>query len=260
MPLKLDRNLAQRLATGLIVGPLVLWVVYRGELAFLVLAALAASVATVEFYRLLDLPRRALWIGLPAAGILTLAGQTGSAVMGAAALSATFLTGLLCCGLRRRALLIPGAALYIGVPLALCLAIRGMPLGIMWAFTVIVANWGTDSLAYICGHLFGRHPLAPTISPNKTIEGAMGGLLGGIGVGVMLNLAAGSLSWRSAGVAALAALGTILGDLFESALKRRADAKDAGSILPGHGGILDRIDGLIVACVLVWVFLTVVGG
>ena len=136
-------------------------------------------------------------------------------------------------------------------------------------FVVIIAAmvtvWAADSFAYFAGKSFGHRPLAPSLSPKKTIEGVVGGLLGAC---LVLLLSAflgfdpalqGSnlLLWVAAGV--LAALVSVAGDLFQSRIKRRAGVKDSGSILPGHGGILDRIDGLI-AAIPVFASLWVVSG
>ncbi|MEM7220060.1 MAG: phosphatidate cytidylyltransferase [Pseudomonadota bacterium] len=124
---------------------------------------------------------------------------------------------------------------------------------------VCLVVWGADVLAYFAGHAFGRHKLAPQVSPGKTWEGAIGGVLGGAAV------AWGFAVWAFGNdlpavivplLLALAAL-SIFGDLFESVLKRTAGAKDSGALLPGHGGLLDRVDALI--CVLPVAALTLVG-
>ena len=113
--------------------------------------------------------------------------------------------------------------------------------------------WAADSFAYFAGKAFGRRPLAPTLSPKKTIEGVAGGLFGACLVllisaflGFDPALQGSDLwIWVFAGIAA--ALISVVGDLFQSRIKRRAGVKDSGSIQPGHGGILDRIDGLVAA-------------
>jgi phosphatidate cytidylyltransferase len=114
--------------------------------------------------------------------------------------------------------------------------------------------WGADIAAYFTGRAVGGPKLAPAISPNKTWSGAVGGLLGAL-------LAAAVLAWlwpghaNGAGLARLAVLAlplavmSILGDLYESHLKRRAGVKDSGTLLPGHGGVMDRLDGLVPAAV-----------
>jgi phosphatidate cytidylyltransferase len=117
---------------------------------------------------------------------------------------------------------------------------------LIWVFIV---TWSTDIGAYFAGRSFGRHKLAPSISPNKTIEGLLGGMAAATLIG-----SAWALSNRLGG-ALLAfppffAVAAQIGDLFESGMKRRAGVKDSGTWLPGHGGVLDRLDGLVPVAVL----------
>lgn len=108
---------------------------------------------------------------------------------------------------------------------------------------VMVAVWIADSAAYFAGKRFGRHKLAPEISPGKTWEGVAGALVGVSIYGLVVCLAFGFTPWLIVGLWGLTVL-SIIGDLFESLLKRQAGIKDSGTLLPGHGGVLDRIDGL----------------
>jgi phosphatidate cytidylyltransferase len=147
-----------------------------------------------------------------------------------------------------------GAAWYVGgfvyalLPALALLWIRersGIEL-LLWAFIV---TWSTDIGAYFAGRRFGRRKLAPSISPGKTVEG----LYGGIAAATLLG---GAWAYATHLGVALFALAPILaitaqaGDLFESAIKRRAGVKDSGAWLPGHGGVLDRLDGLVPVAVL----------
>jgi len=124
------------------------------------------------------------------------------------------------------------------------------PMGHRWLLTALAIVWAADSGAYFAGRHFGKHKLSPRISPNKTVEGMVGGLLAGLVVGLGFGWYAG------AGVTQLPALAlvifatvlfSVVGDLFESLLKRHVGAKDSGTLIPGHGGILDRIDGVLAA-------------
>jgi phosphatidate cytidylyltransferase len=146
--------------------------------------------------------------------------------------------------------------LYLGLPIGALIAIRAMrgPAGL---FLLMLTVMVSDTAQYYSGRLFGRRLLAPVISPKKTVEGAIGGFV----FGMLLMGAAGhwwlpDVSWpvRSILGAALVALG-IAGDLFESMLKRSAGVKDSSALIPGHGGVLDRIDALLFAAPIYYVVL-----
>lgn len=137
---------------------------------------------------------------------------------------------------------------YLGAPLVAALWLRGQDNGEKWFLVMLIANWVTDSAAYFTGRFFGKTPFAPTISPKKTWEGVIGGLIGGF----ILTLIAAALLGLDIGAAVIligifVPIATVLGDLLESKLKRHFNVKDSGNILPGHGGILDRIDGTLLA-------------
>ena len=122
--------------------------------------------------------------------------------------------------------------------------------GHRWLLAALALVWAADSGAYFAGRRFGRRKLAPTISPNKTVEGALGGLVAGVGVALAFGLFAGATAAQLpalALVAVVAVMASIVGDLVESLLKRQAGVKDSGALIPGHGGILDRIDGVLAA-------------
>jgi phosphatidate cytidylyltransferase len=149
---------------------------------------------------------------------------------------------------------LPGVAagvlgpLYIGLPLGALMAVRWIH-GREAALLLILIVVASDSAQYYAGRAFGRHLLAPALSPKKTVEGAIGGLVAG---SVALALL-GHWWWPDAPLAMRAGLGVVLaalgitGDLFESMLKRAAGVKDSAALIPGHGGVLDRIDALLFA-------------
>lgn len=122
--------------------------------------------------------------------------------------------------------------------------------GNLWLLTALTMVWAADSGAYFAGRAFGKHKLAPRVSPNKTIEGLLGGMVAGIVVACAFGWLAGLTVAHVPQlvlVSAVAVLASVLGDLFESLLKRHAGAKDSGAVIPGHGGVLDRIDGVLAA-------------
>jgi phosphatidate cytidylyltransferase len=124
--------------------------------------------------------------------------------------------------------------------------------------TLFAIVWVGDSTAYYCGRAFGRRPLAPRVSPRKTIEGAIAGILGSIGAGLVMFPWLLGESWPAAAmISGLAAAAGQIGDLAESVLKRSAGVKDSSSILPGHGGILDRLDSLLFAAPVFYYLLQV---
>jgi phosphatidate cytidylyltransferase len=148
---------------------------------------------------------------------------------------------------------------YVGVPLGLLTAVHaqhGAYVTLLLIATVVVS----DSAQYYSGRTFGRRPLAPTISPKKTIEGAIGGVV----FGTLFMLIAGSRLLPGTAPVSLMAVGLaivvlgICGDLFESRLKRVAGVKDSSALIPGHGGILDRIDALLFATPAYFLFLRTV--
>lgn len=122
--------------------------------------------------------------------------------------------------------------------------------GSRWLLLALAIVWATDTGAYFAGRKFGKHKLAPRVSPNKTIEGFVGGALAGVLVAVVAAPLAGATAAQLplvALVALLTVFASVVGDLFESLLKRHVGAKDSGTLIPGHGGVLDRIDSVLAA-------------
>ncbi len=145
---------------------------------------------------------------------------------------------------------------YLGWPLALFLALRGYDFGygstgFWWLVATFGMVWGNDSAAYITGHFFGKTKLSPRISPAKTWEGFAGGLAVSIFGAFLLTLPL-HLPWYAwLSLGALTAVAATIGDLSESLLKRGSGVKDSGQLIPGHGGMLDRMDSLLFAVIVV---------
>jgi phosphatidate cytidylyltransferase len=130
-----------------------------------------------------------------------------------------------------------------------------------WLFFGLALNWAGDTLAYYVGRAFGKHQLAPVVSPKKSWEGAAGSVLGSIifGVFYMRHFASEVPWWHIAGIALVGNIAGQFGDLAESAMKRGAGVKDSGHMLPGHGGMLDRVDSALFALPVVYL-LSVLSG
>ncbi|MDP4126346.1 MAG: phosphatidate cytidylyltransferase [Bacillota bacterium] len=151
------------------------------------------------------------------------------------------------------------AFLYTVVLLSHLYLLRQLPRGLELTFLTIFLVWATDTGAYLIGRQFGRHLLAPQVSPKKTVEGSIGGLMLSIVVAMVFWNQIGGTSWVTYLILAIIiAISAQIGDLFESALKRSAGVKDSGTLIPGHGGILDRFDSLIFAIPLVYYGVTMI--
>jgi phosphatidate cytidylyltransferase len=151
--------------------------------------------------------------------------------------------------------------LYIGWLLSFYVELRSLADGRGWVFLAILTTFASDTGAYFTGRAIGRHKLAPYISPKKTWEGVVGGVLGAIVASVVLSfLLSLPLLWWGAIIAGIliSVIGQ-LGDLVKSLFKRNMAIKDSGNVLPGHGGLIDRMDSLAFAGVLVYYFVVFVG-
>ena len=156
---------------------------------------------------------------------------------------------------QRIALLVAGFAVILPPALAM-LAMRPVDL-----LAVLVLVWIADIAAYFTGNALGRHKLAPSISPGKTWEGAAGGLLGALAYAIIFGIMIEGISWPAyLAAATLLTVLSVVGDLYESAAKRQAGLKDSGNMLPGHGGILDRIDSAAAALPVAALLLPMVKG
>ena len=126
-------------------------------------------------------------------------------------------------------------------------------------FLVFIVTWANDTSAYFVGRSLGRHKLIPSLSPNKTVEGAVGGLVASALVASLFTRLVEVSPWPLAALGLCLGLAAQLGDLWESMLKRYAGVKDSGSFLPGHGGFLDRFDGIFFALPLGYFLFRLVG-
>ncbi len=266
----------KRWLTAIILGPLVLWILIKGHtLVFAALVSAVAVFAVREYLRIIFGNE-----GGAVSNTLKLISYTISMIliMGACLGSWQIMFLALPLNLMALALFVllrfsscPGifnsitkqmmGIVYIPVPLALLVFLKEMEGGTLWIIWALIVIFANDTGAFYTGSFFGKHKLSPHISPNKTLEGSLGGLAAAMGVGFIFSL----LFFKSLSLALLTipcsfmmAIAGQVGDLFESAMKRASKVKDSGRILPGHGGMLDRIDGLLLAIPVHYVYLVFV--
>jgi phosphatidate cytidylyltransferase len=270
-----NSELGSRLLTAAIGIPLLLYLLFWSPgWGFFALVAAAAAVATWEFCSIAyddDHPTLRLLAVVSAVGVVAVLFFVPTELMAVILAAAVVLSLLQLFSFhdRERSTLELGtsitAVLYAGLFLGSMVVVHGAPrAGPWWALLAMVVAWASDTSAYFVGRATGDRPLYPSVSPNKSVEGSIGGLAGSLlGAGLcnwLIFPALGDWPTLSVGVFSLVVLpGNVLaqcGDLVESLFKRAHSVKDSGKILYGHGGILDRIDGLIFAAPWFYVCVT----
>jgi phosphatidate cytidylyltransferase len=287
----------QRIATAVILIPLVLLLVLKAPLY--VLAIVAGAVALLAIAEFLKLATHyavqplgpATYAFVALFFVFVIVASTNrtplvetTAMLYGIALAAALAPFVFLTVAMRRADLTSGypaaaasafAFVYIAIPMALLVAIRQQPAGAIWTIYTLLAVWAGDIFAYFVGKSLGRHRMSPEISPKKTWEGAVASVLASVIVGTLWIQHAPGISsallrvglidrrdgmfgleqpqlWPIILLSAVVNLAAQLGDLVESLIKRGAGVKDSGTILPGHGGMLDRIDAMLFAVPVVW--------
>lgn len=248
-----------RLLSALILLPLfILLVLYGGEAGFTLLAMVVAAIGLWEFTRLTDQSTGASRLFAVAGGVGLIAATAwgGAAWFGLGVLLLMLVElgrlvvggGAMEANLRRAAVAFLGVV-YVAGPLAVAVLLRGMPGGERYVLLVCGIVWVGDTAAFYVGSSLGRHPLAPRVSPRKSVEGGVAGLTGSIVAAAALARALGvpAAFGPSLGVGAVVGTAGQMGDLVESLMKRAFQVKDTGRLIPGHGGMLDRIDSLLFA-------------
>ena len=211
--------------------------------------AVLLAVAGLEWARLCRLGRRSAWLYAAALAAVFLVSDTIGLQRALLAAAAVFWVAVAPLWMRRGVR--PHQATWIGASgfaVLLPAGLAMLALEPLEVLLVLVLIWIADSAAYFAGRTWGRHKLAPAISPGKSWEGAAAGLSGTLAYAIILGFFIQAIAWAPF-LAAAAALFmvSVVGDLFESAVKRQAGVKDSGTILPGHGGVLDRIDSTTAA-------------
>jgi len=260
----------KRWITGLALLPLLIWLIVAGGPGFAILVGLAALAALWEYLGI----ALAGTLREAAGGLRVLAMVSAAVLVGAAhfqaeqVMLAVLMVNLVAAGALCLKFPSPEARLpvlaarqvagvvYIPLLLSSLIGVRAAADGMAWIFAVLVVVFIGDICALYAGTFWGRRKLCPAISPGKTVEGSLGGLAG--------SLVAGSIyrwwfmpdwNWGWAMLLFLSlSVSAQIGDLFESLLKRHAGIKDSGTLLPGHGGMLDRIDALLFASPVAWLF------
>ncbi len=245
---------------GAVLGILVLAAVWFADLpgfrwAFLVLVAVAVALLSIEWGEMTapKAPVRvsaALTVAVLAGAFLAFQGRMPLAwtamALGAAA------AALVARGVSERPANAAFGVIYLSIPVICLVWLRGMPEGRQWTVLTLAVAWSADIAAYAVGSALKGPKLWPRFSPNKTWSGFIGGLVAAAGAGaamaafsaIVLSIPAGAL------IGLVGGLATMGGDLWESMLKRRFGVKDSGDLIPGHGGLLDRVDGLMFAVVV----------
>jgi phosphatidate cytidylyltransferase len=288
-----------RIATAVVLIPLVLLLVLKAPLYILaIVAGAVALLAIAEFLRLVT-PYGVQPLGLVTYIFVALffvfvifasinrtpEDETTAVLYGIAVMAALAPFVFLTVAMPRSSLTsgYPAAAAstfafgYIAIPMALLVEIRQQPAGAIWTIYTLLAVWAGDIFAYFVGKSLGRHRMSPEISPKKTWEGAVASIAASMIIGALWIQHASAISsallrvglidrrdgmfgleqpqlWPIILLSALVNIAAQLGDLVESLIKRGAGVKDSGTILPGHGGMLDRIDAMLFAVPVVWAY------
>lgn len=248
-----------RLISGIILVILAVLVVSAGGNILFAVTTMISLIGLFEFYRVMGIEKNSLgWIGygitLVYYGLLWLGKENHVVLM--AILGLMLLMSVYVFTFPKYKTDQISAAFfgffYVAVMLSYLYRVRMMTDGVYLVWLIFLSSWGCDTCAYCIGMLFGKHKLAPVLSPKKSIEGAVGGVAGAALLGFLFALLIGH---RVVGVdepkiaftlaCAIAAAISQLGDLAASAIKRNHDVKDYGHLIPGHGGILDRFDSMI---------------
>lgn len=253
-------NLLTRAVSAVVLAPIALGAAYVGGWPFSALLAVAGGIALVEWMRLTGHSETVVLVlslgGLVASGSAASLGYTAYAFALAGPLAGLlWIVSKLKVG---RGLWVAAGFLYIDIPVLSLIYLRDTqgPALMFWILGII---WAMDVGAYVFGSAIGGAKLAPSLSPNKTWSGLVGGMLCAAGISVLLGAwfdlgSLANLVW----IGAALAVWSQIGDVFESSIKRRFRVKDSGHVIPGHGGVLDRIDSLVFAAPMValaiWIF------
>jgi len=246
-------ELKRRILSAIVLAVVVLAATWYGGFWFEIVAALMGVLIYYEWSTITRLSERNfrsnafgwLVVALIALDIVASDGTLSVPILGGATITAILLVLL---GKANRWL--PGGIFYAGLSAISLAAIRGDDqAGFVATLFIFAVVWATDILAYFVGRALKGPKLAPKISPGKTWSGAIGGTISGVVASSLLTLGVFSrLSFWTVAIAFILSVASQIGDLFESFIKRRFGVKDSSRLIPGHGGVMDRVDGLVFAC------------
>lgn len=264
--------LHKRILTALVALPIIGYFIYLGGVPFVFFIGLVGAVALYEYFGLMrhqvDFPPFFMFLAGVATIFILLSGLTSNALYLSSAIMLLVFGGLLG-GLwfdQQQDYLLSwgltmGGILYIIWPLALLVSLRALSQGFWWIIVIAVGIWGCDTGAYAVGRalggkIFGERKFSPTWSTKKTWEGFFGGvLLSFVLTFVLATWLLGLASWQASLFGVLIGPISALGDLAESMIKRRVGVKDSSQLIPGHGGVLDRLDSVLFGIIVTYFFI-----
>lgn len=261
----------QRVLTGAVIAIVVLAILFSNAAVTGAFVALLALIAQYEFLKVVGIGERPVLLGanIIFSIIFALVVFIGKNVW-LPAIAATYVVLLFAIMLFdhentefNHISLCVFSLVYITASMLHIVTVRQLNLGNLYIFLIFIGAFATDTCAYFVGVLFGKHKLCPKVSPKKTIEGAVGGEVGTVLLMLAFGYVAGRINNFDVNYLNLAILGVLsglfsqLGDLTASIIKRQFNVKDYGHVLPGHGGVMDRLDSIILMAPLVYYFVTV---
>ncbi len=249
----MSEELRLRIQSGIVMALIVLLATWLGGFPFRLLAVVIGLLVFWEWStmtRLREADRMGFALAWGAQAALAMAILFGLLSFAGAMLLAFTLLSIAYAVSRRQTGWLPGGVVYAGLSALSLASIRGSDeVGLRAMLVLFTIVWATDIIAYFVGRAIGGPKLAPRISPGKTWSGAIGGTLAALVFGLAAVAAAGgAVSLRTGFLILILSIFSQIGDLFESFVKRRFGVKDSSKLIPGHGGVMDRVDGLVFAC------------
>lgn len=249
----MSEELRLRIQSGIVMAAGVLLATWLGGFAFRLLAVAIGLLVFWEWStmtRLREADRVGFALAWASQAILAVAILFGFLSFASALLLAFTLLAIAYMAMRKGTGWLPGGVVYAGLSALSLASIRGSDgTGLKAMLVLFTIVWATDILAYFVGRAIGGPKLAPRISPGKTWSGAAGGTAAALVLGLLaVSLAGGSANLHTGALIVVLSVFSQVGDLFESFIKRRFGVKDSSKLIPGHGGVMDRVDGLVFAC------------